>query len=103
MGARWQIPRNRGVVNAGDVDSLLDTLGLNELGRTGAARFHCSRAGVKPSVLLLDKPLSSLDPTHSTDVQRWLRGVIGTLWVTTLTVSHDISEALLLGRSYWLL
>lgn len=98
--------RNRGVVNTGDVDSLLDTLGLSELSNRlpaelsggQAQRVSIARAlAVKPSVLLLDEPLSALDPATRTDVQRWLREVIDALRVTTQTVSHDISEALLLG------
>lgn len=104
LGGRFR--RNRGVVSAHEVDHLLQTLGLGELSHRlpeelsggQAQRVSIARAlAVKPSVLLLDEPLSALDPATRTDVQHWLRGVIDTLKVTTLTVSHDISEALLLG------
>ncbi|MDO4883396.1 MAG: ATP-binding cassette domain-containing protein [Rothia sp. (in: high G+C Gram-positive bacteria)] len=104
LGGKFR--RNRAVVGASEVDRLLDTLGLSELsGRLPAElsggqaqRVSIARAlAVKPSVLLLDEPLSALDPATRADVQRWLREVIDTLNVTALTVSHDISEALLLG------
>ena len=98
--------RNRGVSARAYVDELLERLGIahlasslpSELSGGQAQRVSIARAlAVKPSVLLLDEPLSALDPATRQDVQHWLREVIVDLGVSALTISHDISEALVLG------
>ncbi len=52
---------------------------------------------VKPRVLLLDEPLSALDPGTRENIQRELRQIHQRLNVTTIHVTHDFEEAVALG------
>lgn len=51
-----------------------------------------------PPLLLLDEPLSALDPLVRSGLQRELRELFARLGKTVLTVTHDIAEAVLLGE-----
>ena len=51
----------------------------------------------KPTVLLLDEPFSALDPRRRTLVRREVRAVHREWGLTTLQVTHDFTEAGLLG------
>jgi osmoprotectant transport system ATP-binding protein len=46
-----------------------------------------------PEVLLLDEPLTALDPMIRSDLQRDLKGVFARLKKTVLFVTHDMAEA----------
>jgi molybdate/tungstate transport system ATP-binding protein len=50
-----------------------------------------------PSVLLLDEPLSALDPNFREDIRRILKQLNKELGITFLMVTHDFSEALYLA------
>ena len=52
---------------------------------------------VKPSILLLDEPLSSLDPCFRDDIQKLLKMLHQNTKTTFLMVTHDFAEALYLG------
>jgi len=52
---------------------------------------------VKPEVLLLDEPLSALDPETREGVQHELRRLHNQLKTTTIHVTHDFEEAVALG------
>jgi molybdopterin-binding protein len=52
---------------------------------------------IRPSVLLLDEPFSALDPRRRSDVRRELRQLHRELTMTVLQVTHDFTEAGLLG------
>lgn len=52
---------------------------------------------VKPRLLLLDEPLSALDPPTREDLQRELARLHGALGTTTIHVTHDFEEAVALG------
>jgi len=52
---------------------------------------------VKPEVLLLDEPLSALDPETREDIQHELRRIHERLNVTVIHVTHDFEEAVALG------
>ncbi|HEY3287790.1 MAG TPA: ABC transporter ATP-binding protein [Gemmatimonadaceae bacterium] len=51
----------------------------------------------RPAVVLLDEPFSSLDPRRRTLVRREVRALHREWGVTTLQVTHDFTEAGLLG------
>jgi molybdopterin-binding protein len=51
----------------------------------------------KPSVLLLDEPFSALDPRRRTQVRRTVRTMHREMGMTVLQVTHDFTEAGLLG------
>ena len=53
---------------------------------------------IEPKLLLLDEPLSSLDPEVKERMQRKLREVHQRLKVTIIHVTHDFAEALTLGH-----
>ena len=52
---------------------------------------------VKPRLLLLDEPLSAIDPPTREDLQRELARLHGALGTTTIHVTHDFEEAVALG------
>jgi len=51
----------------------------------------------RPSVMLLDEPFSALDPRRRTVVRREVRALHREWGLTTLQVTHDFTEAGLLG------
>jgi ABC-type Fe3+/spermidine/putrescine transport system ATPase subunit len=52
---------------------------------------------VEPDLLLLDEPLSALDPKGREDVQEKLVNIKRSLKLTTVHVTHDFEEAIALG------
>ena len=63
-----------------------------------AQRVAVARAlAAHPPLLLLDEPFGALDPTTRGALQQELRALQAALGTTTLFVSHDLSEALLLA------
>jgi len=53
---------------------------------------------VEPSVLLLDEPLSALDPCFRDDIQKLIKKLHNESRATFLMVTHDFAEALFLGE-----
>ncbi len=51
----------------------------------------------RPSIILLDEPFSALDPRRRTVVRREVRALHRAWGLTTLQVTHDFTEAGLLG------
>jgi len=49
-------------------------------------------------VLLLDEPFGALDSITRADVQEWLKGALDLEPRTTILVTHDVEEAILLSN-----
>lgn len=98
---------NRDVFDPAYADGLLERFGLaevaesypDELSGGQAQRVSVIRAvSIRPQLLLLDEPFSALDPAIRGDLQHWLAGVAEELGCTTVLVTHDIDEAIVLGH-----
>jgi molybdate/tungstate transport system ATP-binding protein len=80
------------------LEALLDrfpsTLSGGEQQRVALARALV----IEPEVLLLDEPLSALDPNFRQDLRRHLKELHGVGGTTFLLVTHDFPEALSLAR-----
>jgi len=98
----------RGISKAECADRVADTLKLVGLAHL-ADRYPARMSGgqqqrvalaralvIKPSVLLLDEPLSNLDAKLREEMQLELRSIQRTVGTTTILVTHDQSEALAL-------
>lgn len=110
LGGRFRALRGR--VDSAHVDDLLEHFGIAELADSRpdeisggqAQRVAVVRAAAtRPEILLLDEPFSALDPVTRADSQRWLVGVTADLGVTTVMVTHDVDEALVVGSRIALL
>jgi osmoprotectant transport system ATP-binding protein len=98
--------------NAADIaartDELLELLGLapdvyrsrypDELSGGQQQRVGLARAlAARPSIMLMDEPFGSLDPVTRDQLQVSYRRLHDELGLTTLLVTHDVVEALLLA------
>ena len=89
------------------VDRLVERLGLSALvdrsvqTLSGGERQRIALAralAVQPSVLLLDEPLSALDPNFSEEIRHMLKDLHRDVGITFLMVTHDFADALFLGE-----
>ena len=102
-GLRFQARLKRNV----SVDELVSLLGLGHLLQRDPVtlsggeqqRVALARAlAVSPDILLLDEPLSALDPNFRQDLRAHLKALHQASGATFLMVTHDFSEALSLAR-----
>ncbi len=86
---------------------LMERLGLHPLARRSIyhlsggekQRVALARAlAVNPSVLLLDEPLSALDPNFREEIRDVLKKLHQEVGITFLMVTHDFAEVLFLGQ-----
>jgi osmoprotectant transport system ATP-binding protein len=93
---------------AARTDELLELLGLppdvyrsrypDELSGGQQQRVGLARAlAVRPGIMLMDEPFGSLDPVTRDQLQLSYRRLHDELGLTTLLVTHDVVEALLLA------
>lgn len=93
---------------AARVDELLELLGLpaeryrsrypDELSGGQQQRVGLARAlAVRPHIMLMDEPFGSLDPATRDQLQQTYRRLHDELGLTTLMVTHDVVEALLMA------
>ena len=54
-------------------------------------------------VVLLDEPFSALDALTKREIHRWYMGMMDSLRLTTLFITHDIDEAILLSDRIYIL
>ena len=54
-------------------------------------------------VVLLDEPFSALDALTKREIHRWYMGMMDQLQLTTLFITHDIDEAILLSDRIYIL
>lgn len=88
------------------IDHLIELLGLQRIVQRrplhlsgGEKQRVClARAlSVNPQVLLLDEPLSALDPNFREEIRRALKELHRELGITFMMVTHDFNEALCLA------
>ncbi len=88
------------------VAEILDKVGLGELGRryprqlSGGQQQRTALARalvINPSVLLLDEPLANLDAKLREEMRFFIRSLQREFHITTLYVTHDQAEALVLA------
>ena len=95
-----------GAIDIAHADAIARRIGAGELyargvrGLSGGERQLVAIARAlapKPGVLLLDEPFSALDPRRRTLVRREVRAIAREFGITVLQVTHDFTEAGLLG------
>ncbi|GAC1594546.1 MAG: ABC transporter ATP-binding protein [Acidimicrobiales bacterium] len=106
-------PRERGERRPEQVvNDLLDVTGLREFADalprqlSGGMRQRAAIAQVlanQPPLLLLDEPFGALDAQTRLRMHEWVRGLLAERPTTTVLVTHDVDEALLLGDQLGLL
>ncbi|MCU0603823.1 MAG: ABC transporter ATP-binding protein [Desulfobacterales bacterium] len=96
-------------------ERIRDILALTRLTGLEARRVHEISGGqqqrvalaralvLKPSILLLDEPLSSLDANLRQQMRELIQDIQAQTRITTLLVTHDQSEALMLSHRIGLL
>ncbi len=105
FGLMWRWKAQREIKEA--VDRAVELLGIEDLLRKrpmdlsgGESQKIClARAvAVKPDLLLLDEPLSAVDPETKEAMEQELQELHDRLGITTIHVTHDFEEAITLGH-----
>jgi molybdate/tungstate transport system ATP-binding protein len=92
----------------GRFDMLVETLGLERVldrrpqNLSGGEKQRVALARsliLNPKVLLLDEPLSALDPLYLDGTRRLLKSLHGKLGITMVMVSHNFQDVVFLAQS----
>jgi len=98
--------KRRGLTTT-DLDRLIEQLSIGHLLDRGVEnlsggekqRVALARAlAIRPNVLLLDEPLSALDPEFREDIRELLKALHAETRLTVLMVTHDFAEAHFLAQ-----
>ena len=104
FGLRYQKSKNKKYGKW--VELLMEQLGIHHLAQRSInnlsggekQRTALARAlAVRPALLLLDEPLSALDPSFREEIRNILKKLHKESDITFMMVTHDFSEALSLG------
>jgi ABC-type Fe3+/spermidine/putrescine transport system ATPase subunit len=91
---RQRVAKALGAVRMGEYERR----SVHQLSGGQQQRIALARAlAIEPEVLLLDEPLSNLDPSLREDLRDQIRTIIRELGVTTVFVTHDQQEAFALA------
>jgi ABC-type Fe3+/spermidine/putrescine transport system ATPase subunit len=99
----WGLPAERKADRIAEVLELVDLAGFEDRAVTRISGGQQQRVALaravapKPRLLLLDEPLSNLDPELRERTRRRLREMLTTIGVTTVLVTHEQDEAFDLG------
>jgi len=104
FGLMWRRKKRREIERA--IDRVVELLGLTDLldkkplSLSGgeSQKVALARAvAIKPDLLLLDEPLSAVDPETKEDYERTLKEIHNRFRLTTIHVTHDFEEAMAIG------
>ena len=90
--------RFESLVETMNLSHLLDRHPLTLSGGEKQRVALCRALILNPRVLLLDEPLSTLDPVLQDDIKNLLKSLHQTLGTTFVMVSHDFSDVLFLAN-----
>ncbi|MBB5984922.1 ABC transporter ATP-binding protein [Sphingobium lignivorans] len=106
----WLVPRLQGMARAGRAARVAELLALVSLPADFAERYPAQLSGGQaqrvgfaralaagPSIMLMDEPFGALDPVTRAELGTAYRALHDRLGLTSLLVTHDMSEALLLA------
>ncbi|HWJ68425.1 MAG TPA: ATP-binding cassette domain-containing protein [Sphingobium sp.] len=106
----WLVPRLAGMAAAGRAQRVADLLAMVSLPEELAGRYphqlsggQAQRVGFAralaagPSIMLMDEPFGALDPVTRGDVGPAYRALHDQMGLTSLLVTHDMAEALILA------
>jgi len=85
------------------IGSLLDRRPFSMSGGEKQRLAFARAVAVKPEILLMDEPLSSLDAPLRRELRTYLRTTLSREGITALHVTHDVEEALELGDQLFLM